>query len=169
MESEKRNMNLYNNLVVDAGSNINSYLDGYSQRPFSTDSGGLKNKLRNSPDSNFRKSADEFAKTMGKELIFMDWEISSNGAVFYPIVSPVSQFYLMFYRLRKSKLSWIKLNREGTIAVFVSKGDYDRILEEVTYHTLCQNIAEKFEKSFIEFAKGNKENSIKILRGDENE
>ncbi len=166
METENREMNLYNNLIVTAGSEIDSQLNGYSGRPYSKESKLIKNNLKN---SNFRKLTDDFAKTIGKELIFMDWKIENDVAIFYPVVMPISQIYLMFHSLRKSKLSWIKLNSDGRITVFVSKNDYDKILEPVTYHLLCRNLAEKFEESFVEFAKGNTEISIKILRGDENE
>jgi len=167
MKTEEEAVRLYGNLVVTAGLDIDSRMNGYSQRPHSKESDAIKNKLKN---LNFMKLADDFGKTMGKELIFMDWKINGNDVIFYPITADlmITQFYSIFPSLGKDKISWIKLNSEGTITVFVSKGDYDRILEQATYHILCQNIAEKFEESFIEFAKGNKENAIKILRGEIN-
>jgi len=53
--------------------------------------------------------------------------------------------------------------------VFIAKPDYKIIGKEITYHILCSNIAEKFEQSFTEFAKGSNDskiNSIKILKGE---
>ena len=168
---EKEQIALFNNLITTTGGEIDSQLDGYSQRPFSKQSDVIKNKLKN---SNFRKIADEFAKTMGKEFIFMDWKVGDSEAIFYPInTSPViAQIYLVFYPPGKNKLSWIKLNSRGEIITFISKPDYNKIFGQVTYHILCRNIAEKFEQSFMEFAKGseeNKTNAIKILRGEANE
>ncbi|PKP61361.1 MAG: hypothetical protein CVT88_00345 [Candidatus Altiarchaeales archaeon HGW-Altiarchaeales-1] len=172
VKAEKRNMNLHHNLVVTSGCEIDSHLDGYSQRPFSMESNAIKEIFRDDKNTlklNFMKISENFAKTMGKDLIFMDWKVSENEALFYPVVFPMSQIYLMFHSLRKNKLSWIKINNEGRITVFVSKDDYKKILEQVTYHALCRNIAEKFERAFIEFAKGSKDNkfnAIKILRGE---
>jgi len=166
MKGEQEATALYGNLVVTAGMDIDSQMNGYSQRPFSKESVEIKNML----NKNFKNKVDNFGKTMGKELIFMDWKINENDAIFYPVTAylMIAQFYSIFLSLGKDKISWIKLNSEGKITVFVSKGDYDRILEEVTYHTLCRIIAERFERAFIESATGNKENAIKILRGEIN-
>jgi len=170
---EREAVTLYNNLIVTAGVEVDSQLNGYSQRPYSEESDILKNKS----NLNFMEIAGDFGKTMGKELIFMDWKIKDNEAVFYPVTANllIAQLYSMFPSLGKDKISWIKLSSDGRITVFVSKDDYGRILTPVTYHTLCRIIAEKFEQSFIEFTNGwgnnghnkNKINSIKILRGEQ--
>ncbi len=170
MKGEEEAMTIYSNLVVTTGLDMDSHLNGYSQRPFSKQSIEIKNNLK---DLDFKKITDEFGKTMGKEMIFMNWKIENDKSIFYPVTANllIAQIYTIFPVLNrnKDKISWIKINKEGDLVVFVSKGDYERILDPVTYHVLCGIIAEKFERAFVEFAKGgrnNKLNSIKILRGD---
>ena len=174
MKGEQEQMAIYCNLIVSAGLDMDSQLDGYSQRPFSKESAAIKEIFKageNNLNLNFKKIADDFGKTTGKKMILMDWKINDNEAVFYPVTAYllIVQIYLILPSLGKDKISWIKLNSGGRITVFVSKGDYDRILEKVTYHTLCQILIERFERAFIEFAKGNKDsriNAIKILKGE---
>jgi hypothetical protein len=170
MKTEQEAVNLFCNLVVTTGIEIDSQLNGYSQRPYSRESEVIKNKLKN---LDFREITEKFAREAGKELIFRDWKIDDGTAIFYPTGNSFifTEIYSIFSSIRKSKPSSIKLNDTGGITVFVSKNDYDKLLEPVTYHILCQNISEKFEQSFIEFAKGseeNKINAVKILRGEAN-
>ncbi len=167
MKSEQEAVNLFCNFVVSTGIDIDSQLDGYSQRPYSKESDDIKNKLK---DLNFKKITEKFARVAGKELIFMDWKIDDNAAIFYPTPNSFiyTEIFSIFSSFKKSKPSSIKLDNNGRITVFISKKDYDRIVDPVTYHILCRGVNDKFEESFLEFANNNKMNSIKILRGEKN-
>ena len=46
MKGQAEQMKLYSNLVVTAGLDIDSHMNGYSQRPYSKGSDVIKNKLK---------------------------------------------------------------------------------------------------------------------------
>lgn len=158
---------LYRNIVVKEGEKIDERLDGYSQRPYS--------RKINIPVNDFKDIAEKFAQELGKEFTIFDYDIKENSAVYFPSTNVMDLAIYTYWMasidflFNKKRFTRVKIAGGGNITVFISKNDYERILEPVTYHTLCKNISEKFEQSFLEFAKGNKDNSIKILRGDENE
>ena len=157
-----KEIDLYRNIVVKEGEKIDELLDGYSQRPYSR-----KIKI---PVKDFKDTAKKFAHALTKEFVIFDYDIKENSAIYFPSTYFLGDAYAHFmmsadYFFNKKKFTRIKITKDH-IAVFISKNDYDRILEPVSYHTLCQNVADKFEKSFLEFAKGNKENAIKILGGE---
>ncbi len=146
-------------VLCDTASKIYSTTDGYSERPYLH--GEKINNL------NFSDIGD-FAKLLAKNLIIINWKHRENSVKMWLLVRKNFIEYLdLFYS--ENLGSWIEINRDGKVIVFIAKQDYKNIYREVTYHTLCQTIAGKFEESFVEFAKGgenNKMNSIKILRGD---
>ncbi len=106
----------------------------------------------------------------------MDWDTNENSITLYPplfledfFTSISYMLSLTFQKIRKNKISWIKISSDGQIIVFISDEDYKRITRLVAYHILCRRLAEKFERAFIEFAKGSKDNkinAIKILKGE---
>ena len=141
---------------------IYSSADGYSERPYShrMKSSGLDFSVM-----------ENFAKLLAKNLIIVNWKNRENSVKMWFITRKNFIEYLdVFYS--ENLGSWIELNKDGKLTVFIAREDYKNIYREVTYHILCRNIAEKFEQSFMEFANGrgnnenNKLNSIKILRGD---
>jgi len=138
-------------------------------RPFSKEYAQIKSI------ENFKNKAGKFAKFLGKEGVIMDWNwnFNKNSITLFPpifiddLFLPVS--YAISLMFRKNKLSWVKISSNGQVTVFISDENYKRTTRPVAHHILCQNIAGKFEESFVEFAKGgenNKINSIKILRGE---
>lgn len=148
-------------VIVNTAEKIYSTQDGYSERPYS-----YQMKIS---DLNF-SDIESFAKLLAKNLIIVNWKNRENSIKMWLLVRKNFIEYLdVFYS--ENLGSWIEINKDGKLTVFIAKPDYKNIYREVTYHTLCQNIAEKFEQSFIEFAKGSKDNkinAIKILRGEKN-
>lgn len=141
---------------------VHSIQDGYTQRPYT---------YQMKHESIDLSEIDEFCKLLAKNFIIINWKYTKESVKMWITARRDMISYLdVFYS--ENLGSWIKIDVAGEIIVFVSRDDYKNIYREVTYHTLCRNIAEKFEQSFIEFAKAgenNKINSIKILRGEENE
>ncbi|ODS39444.1 MAG: hypothetical protein A7316_05515 [Candidatus Altiarchaeales archaeon WOR_SM1_86-2] len=136
---------------------IHSTQDGYTERPHTY-------KMKHGSDIDL-SHIDEFCKLLAKNFIIINWRCEEESVKMWITARRDMLTYLdVFYCGNLG--SWIRMGKNGKITVFVSREDYKNIYREVTYHTLCRNIAEKFEQSFIEFANGNKENSIKILRGD---
>ncbi|PKP61360.1 MAG: hypothetical protein CVT88_00340 [Candidatus Altiarchaeales archaeon HGW-Altiarchaeales-1] len=157
----------YRNVIIKEGEQIDILTDGYSQRPFSKESEAIKNV------ENFKNNAENFAKILGKEGIIMDWNTKENSITLFPPIFMedlfVSVLYLIQLTFRKKKLSMVKISSDGQITVFISDDDYKRITRPVAYHLLCRGLAEKFERAFVEFAKGNKDskiNTLKILKGE---
>ncbi|PKP57987.1 MAG: hypothetical protein CVT89_03565 [Candidatus Altiarchaeales archaeon HGW-Altiarchaeales-2] len=154
-------------MIIKEGEQIDILTDGYSQRPFSKESEAIKNV------ENFKNNVENFAKILGKEGIIMDWNTKENSITLFPSIfiedffASVSHMIQLIFR--KKKLSMVKISSEGQITVFISDDDYKRITRPVAYHLLCRGLAEKFEQSFVEFAKGSKDdkiNAIKILKGE---
>ncbi|PKP57989.1 MAG: hypothetical protein CVT89_03575 [Candidatus Altiarchaeales archaeon HGW-Altiarchaeales-2] len=88
---------------------------------------------------------ENFAKFLAKNLIIINWKNRENSVKMWLFVT---RSFISYFDIFYSKK-------------FIGK--------EVTYHVLCQTIADKFERAFIEFAKGSKDNkfnAIKILRGE---
>lgn len=155
----------YRNVIIKEAEQIDILTDGYSQRPFSREYESIKHT------KNFKDTARGFAKALGKEGVIIDWDINENSITLFPGVFLEDFFasvpYMILLAFRKKKLSRVKISSDGQIMVFVSDEDYKRITRPVAYHLLCKGLAEKFEQSFIEFAKGGKDNrinSLKILR-----
>ncbi len=146
-------------VIVNTAEKIYSTQDGYSERPYS-----YQMKIS---DLNF-SDIENFSKLLAKNLIIINWKNRENSIKMWLLVRKNFIEYLdIFYS--ENLGSWIEINKEGKLTVFIAKPDYKNIYREVTYHTLCQMIAEKFEQSFIEFAKDSKDNkiyAIKILRGE---
>ncbi|PKP57991.1 MAG: hypothetical protein CVT89_03585 [Candidatus Altiarchaeales archaeon HGW-Altiarchaeales-2] len=146
-------------VIVKTADKIYSTQDGYSERPYS-------NQMKIS-DLNF-SDVENFVKLLAKNLIIINWKNRENSVKMWLLVRRSFIEYLdVFYS--ENIGSWIEINKDGKLVVFIAKPDYKSIYREVTYHTLCQTIAEKFEQSFVEFAKGSKDNkinAIKILKGE---
>jgi len=143
---------------------VHSTRNGYTQRPYTY-------QMKYESDIDLSE-IDEFCKLLAKDFIIINWRFKEDSVKMWITARRDIITYLdVFYSGNLG--SWIKINKDKKITVFVSREDYKNIYREVTYHTLCQNIAEKFERAFIEFTKGggnnenNKINSIKILRGEQ--
>ncbi|GEM_PF-3083195 len=148
-------------VIGNAASQIYSTQDGYSERPYSYQ---MKISGLNFSD------IENFAKFLAKNLIIINWKNRENSVKMWLFVTrSFISYFDIFYSKNENLGTWIEINKEGKIIVFIAKPDYKNIYREVTYHTLCKNLAEKFEQSFIEFAKGSKDdkiNSVKILKGE---
>jgi len=157
--SERRD--IFKSVIIKEGEKIDAMTDGYSERPYSKESAIIKEI------KNFKEDSIKFAKMLGKEGIVIDYNVKEDKVIMFP--SMPFDFGSGSLSFPKKRNSFIEIHKNGSIVAFISRSDYLQIILPVSHHLLCQNVTEKFEKSFIEFAKGDKEGAIKILRVNENE
>ncbi len=152
------------NIVIREGEKIDVLTDDYSERPYTKESEVIREIIKN---LNFKEISLRFAKLLGKEGIIIDYVAYDGRIKMFPTFPFDGDIGALLFL--KKRDSYIEINKTGSITVFVSKPDYLQIVLPVSHSMLCRNIAEKFEQSFIEFAKDskdNKGNAIKILRGE---
>ncbi|MFQ6088700.1 MAG: hypothetical protein ACE5K0_07355 [Candidatus Methanofastidiosia archaeon] len=137
---------------------------GYSERPLSVYSEKLKQKFK----IDFESLAKNYVKVLLKSGILLDHEIKKGSFVIFPTTffSGLENLKYMLFGSKKNELTSITFDREGKIIVFISRSDYERILEPVSYYLLCENLAKVFEKSFLAFFEGDKKRAVGILGGD---
>ncbi|MFQ6089411.1 MAG: hypothetical protein ACE5K0_10985, partial [Candidatus Methanofastidiosia archaeon] len=152
---------VYRNLITDVSDEIDSMTDAYSEIHYTKKSEKLLEIFNN---KNLEKMMKEYGKTMINNGVFIDFDIKKDIAIYYlPTFSIGNIFFNAIFS--KSKLSYVTLDIEGLIKIFISKADYESIAEPVTYDTLCKRLAEIFEKSFIKFSTDKIDESVKILVG----
>lgn len=138
---------------------IKEELDGYSQRPISSEFQELDSLIPSS--TNFVNKIEEFCVFLGKRGELIDWCIEESFAILYPrfIIKIPNLFKnpLFYYQLLKK----VRLNEELTsveitlsppqISININFHDYETLNRETTFHTLCLSIIESVKKSLTAF------------------
>jgi len=138
---------------------VKEELNGYSQRPISSEFRLLENLISSS--SSFAENIEDFCVFLGKKGELIDWCIEDSFAILYPrfIVQRPNIFKnpLFYYQLLKK----IRLNEDMTsieitlsppqISINIVFQDYETLNRETTFHTLCLHILESVKKSLIAF------------------
>jgi len=165
-------MNISQTPIVSVHSiEIKEELDGYSQRPISSDFQLLRRLIRSSSD--FKKQLDNFCTFLGKKGELIDWYIEESYAILYP------RFAIKFPNLRKNPLFFyhtlrrVRFNEEQTsieltlfppqISININFEDYETLNREPTFHTLCLNVLESVKESLIAFLNNDLEAAYNIL------
>lgn len=149
---------------------INELQDGYSQRPFFKKIESLKAHF---------VSPEEFTTKISEYMLFLlerseiiDWTIDEGKITFYPRVLignmnkglGIKYLWEILVKVYKRKgLTKITIDyNEFEMSLVIAEDDY-KLLNDVTYHILGQQILERFELSMSAFFDEKIEESYKIL------
>jgi len=63
-----------------------------------------------------------------------------------------------------NKRSFIKINHDGTAVVFITPEDYKFLKVPISYHLLCEKVAERFKESYELFEQGDNAGALAVFK-----
>ncbi len=128
--------------------------DGYTGRPYPAGKASYS-----------KKEIVEFAKYMDKNLKATSY-IKDDRVI---LVFSNGMFqYIPFLKPNLQKVTYVSFDYEGNSSVYISKKDYRKYKEELTFDQLCQSFSDIVLKFFHYFRKGECENIIEMLANEDN-
>jgi hypothetical protein len=141
-------------LLERAAKTVNDTNDGYSARPY--------------PSAKRQYSKDEivtFAEYLNKKLIAVSY--IDNDRVILVFSNGMFQ-YIPFLKPNLQKVTYVSFDYEGNSSIYISKKDYRKYKEELTFDQLCHSFSDIVLKFFHYFCKGEYENIIEMLANEDN-
>lgn len=138
---------VYPTAIASAERETNEYLNGYSQRPVT-----VKFMKYN------RENMKRFTSFLLRYIVI--WDRRAEGQTVTLFFRPAMSF------LPRLKKSYIKLHRDGTAEVYITKEDYDYLKTPISYHLLCRNVARRIKRAYKLFVDGDEKGALEVFRVD---
>jgi len=141
---------IYPQVIASAERGTNEYLDGYSTRPVEAVLPGVRM-------GKFLR----FSRFLMRNYLVFDYEESGNE---------IQLFFPMSMRLqatlfpKNDMLSWIKLKDGGKATVYITPEDYDFLEVPISYHLLCQKVAERLSEAYSRFVEGDEKGALGVFK-----
>jgi len=140
-------MGIYPQVIASAERATDEYLDGYSERPYST-------KL---DEYNIREFLP-YIRFLMRHILIYDYVID-NGEL--KLIFPKSA---RIWRPFDKNLSWMRVKDDGTVTVFITPKDYNFMKVPISYHLLCEKVVERIAQGYDLFAQGKKKSVLEVFR-----
>ncbi len=161
-----RDVDLYRNVVVRAGEQLDVLTDGYSTRVFETRYEGL-------PSDALRGAADAYALRFRRAGFYLAARSDDQGILLYPVAYAGLGTFRWANALRHlhrlarepERLTWVRIDWSGLVRVHISPEDYARIRRPVAHHLLCAAVADSVVGSLLAYTRGDEPAAVAALLG----
>ncbi len=172
-----KGLTVYSRVLASAEQKTGEYLDGYSQRPVSFDfkKASRKGLLR---FGRFLLSHDLIVHIRRMEesiIFFFPATLIMDPMKVTPMVRPEGSAWKLlplaewgtrfsFMLNFKSEFSYLRIYHAGRAEVYFTPREYEFLGEQVSYHLLCQKVAERMRRAYRRFAKGKEKRALDVFR-----
>ncbi|MCK4614371.1 MAG: hypothetical protein KAU14_06180 [Thermoplasmata archaeon] len=144
---QMRALTVYPTILASAERQTDEYMNGYSQRPVNT------MFLQYGEDEML-----QFIRFLLKYVLI--WDFKREGKSITLFFRPSARWKLSL----KIPKSYIKIYSDGKTEVYITPEDYDFLKVPISYHLLCQKVAERIKESYELFEQGNEAGALGVFR-----
>ncbi len=141
---------IYPRILASAERETEEYLDGYSSRPAKVDFPKTKKRM-----------IRRFAIRLMRHYLVHDFTKEKGS---FKILFPVSAKAGFSLRRFRGPFSWLRIGKDGKAQVYITPEDYQFLEVPISYHLLCEKVAERMAESYQLFAQGDKKAALEVFK-----
>jgi hypothetical protein len=134
-----------------AGKKVLELQDGFVDRPYPA------GKIDSEKEEIVR-----FARKMDR--LFIANSFVEKDKILLIISDYFPSYFWPFIKPNLGKVTYVEFDNEGNMSVHISKKDYEKYKEELTFDQLCQSLGQLILKFFAMYKEGKEEEILRMLR-----